>query len=174
MNNPIPVTNSEESGHAKLFPILLFIVSIAATLPIGLLENRHARRTTQTTTVLLQNLEKHQEDALEKLREYSQYSLQQADSEKGDKAERENKLHEAEAQALEAKKLTEQERERQESLPLKPKPWTSDVPIIMQVVVSLVLLSATLFVVLSKKYDAKDKHWAYATVGLIIGFWLRT
>jgi Tfp pilus assembly major pilin PilA len=171
MSKPMPVTDSGESGHAKLFPILLFIVSIAATLPIGLLENWHARKATRTTTVLLENLEKHQEDTLEKLREYS---LQEADSEKGEKGEREKKLQDAEAQALEARKLAEQEKQRQESLPLKSTPWTSDIPIVMQVVVSLVLLSATLFVVLSKKYDAKDKHWAYATVGLIIGFWLRT
>ena len=42
-----------------------------------------------------------------------------------------------------------------------------------QVVVSLALLAATLFVILSKRYAPKDKHWAYATVGLILGFWLR-
>ena len=43
----------------------------------------------------------------------------------------------------------------------------------MQVLVTIVLLTATLFVVLSNKYDAKDKHWAYATIGLIIGFWFK-
>jgi hypothetical protein len=43
----------------------------------------------------------------------------------------------------------------------------------MQVLVSIVLLAAALFVILSKKYDAKAKHWAYATVGLITGFWLK-
>lgn len=42
-----------------------------------------------------------------------------------------------------------------------------------QGVVSLALLAATLFVILSKRYAPKDKHWAYATVGLILGFWLR-
>jgi hypothetical protein len=49
---------------------------------------------------------------------------------------------------------------------------SADVHLAMQVLLSIVLLSATLFVVLSKKYDAKDKHWAYATIGLIVGFWL--
>jgi hypothetical protein len=43
----------------------------------------------------------------------------------------------------------------------------------MQVIVTIALLPATLFVILSKQYAAKDKHWAYATVGLIIGFWLK-
>jgi uncharacterized membrane protein len=45
--------------------------------------------------------------------------------------------------------------------------------VVMQILVSIVLLVATLFVILSKKYDAKDKHWAYTTIGLIIGFWLK-
>jgi hypothetical protein len=47
------------------------------------------------------------------------------------------------------------------------------VHLFMEVLISVVLLAATLFVLLSKKYDAKDKHWAYGTVGLIIGFWLK-
>jgi hypothetical protein len=43
----------------------------------------------------------------------------------------------------------------------------------MQVIVTLVLLPATLFIILSKRYAPKDKHWAYTTVGLILGFWLK-
>jgi hypothetical protein len=43
----------------------------------------------------------------------------------------------------------------------------------MQVAISLCLLVATLFVILSAKYDANSKHWAFATVGTILGFWLK-
>ncbi len=53
------------------------------------------------------------------------------------------------------------------------QPVSADVHLTMQVLISIVLLFSTLFVVLSKKYDAKDKHWAYTTIGLIIGFWLK-
>jgi hypothetical protein len=38
---------------------------------------------------------------------------------------------------------------------------------------STVLLLAALVVILSKRYAPTDKHWAYATVGTIIGFWLK-
>jgi hypothetical protein len=59
-----------------------------------------------------------------------------------------------------------------------PRPPTQgltaiDVRLGMQVVVSLVLLAATVFVIVSKRYVAKDKHWAYSTLGLVVGFWLR-
>jgi hypothetical protein len=36
-----------------------------------------------------------------------------------------------------------------------------------------VLLAAAVFVILSKRYDAKGKHWAYTIVSLIIYFWLK-
>jgi hypothetical protein len=43
----------------------------------------------------------------------------------------------------------------------------------MQALVTLVLLSASLLVILSAKYDPNSKHWAFATVGTIVGFWLK-
>src|SRR5487761_111495 len=43
----------------------------------------------------------------------------------------------------------------------------------MQVIISVGAGIASLFVILSKRYGPKDKHWAYGTVGIIIGFWLR-
>jgi hypothetical protein len=39
--------------------------------------------------------------------------------------------------------------------------------------VSLIVLSAALYVILSGKYPAKVENWAYATIGTVLGFWLR-
>ena len=36
---------------------------------------------------------------------------------------------------------------------------------------SVMLLGASLFFILAERYGPKDKHWAYGTVGTIIGFW---
>jgi hypothetical protein len=36
-----------------------------------------------------------------------------------------------------------------------------------------VLLSGALFVVLSKLYTPTDKHWAYGTIGTLMGYWLK-
>ncbi len=44
---------------------------------------------------------------------------------------------------------------------------------IMKPVISLALLCTALFVILSERYDPNSKHWAYATVGTITGFWLK-
>ena len=43
----------------------------------------------------------------------------------------------------------------------------------MQVVVTIILMLTCLFMVLSKSYDPNSLHWAYATLGTIVGFWLR-
>jgi uncharacterized membrane protein len=40
-------------------------------------------------------------------------------------------------------------------------------------VVSVVILVASLFVILSQRYTTADAHWAYAMVGTVIGFWLK-
>jgi hypothetical protein len=45
--------------------------------------------------------------------------------------------------------------------------------LLMQVLVTLVVLIACLFVILSKGYDPNSQHWAYGTVGTLVGFWLR-
>jgi hypothetical protein len=47
------------------------------------------------------------------------------------------------------------------------------VRIIMQVSVSILLLIGGLFVILAKRYRPSDRHWAYATVGTIVGYWLK-
>ena len=44
---------------------------------------------------------------------------------------------------------------------------------IMPIVVTLVLLVGSLFVILAKRYQATDRHWAYGTVGTIVGYWLK-
>jgi hypothetical protein len=44
---------------------------------------------------------------------------------------------------------------------------------IMQVAISLSLLGASLIVILSGQYDPSIKHWAFATVGTLLGFWLK-
>jgi len=43
---------------------------------------------------------------------------------------------------------------------------------VMQIVVSAAFGLPSLFIILSKRFAPKDKHWAYATAGIIIGFWL--
>jgi len=42
----------------------------------------------------------------------------------------------------------------------------------VQIGVSLFLGVPAIFMVLSKRYTAREKHWAYSTLGLILGFWL--
>lgn len=40
-------------------------------------------------------------------------------------------------------------------------------------IVYLAVLGASLFIILSKKYNADDKKWAYGTVGAILGYYLK-
>jgi hypothetical protein len=48
----------------------------------------------------------------------------------------------------------------------------SYVQMMMQVALSIIFTAASLFVILAARFGPKDKHWAYATVGTILGFWL--
>ena len=43
----------------------------------------------------------------------------------------------------------------------------------MQVAISLILLSASLYVILTPTFASGDKKWGFATVGTIVGFWLK-
>lgn len=43
----------------------------------------------------------------------------------------------------------------------------------MQIVVSLAVLAAALFVLLSKNYDEAYIKWAIGTIGIVVGYWLR-
>jgi len=54
-----------------------------------------------------------------------------------------------------------------------PKRRRKDVPPVMQVIISLMVLGAALLMIVSHDFDAKDKHWAYASAGVVLGFWLK-
>jgi hypothetical protein len=45
--------------------------------------------------------------------------------------------------------------------------------IAMPVVISVILFLTSLCVILLSTYQAEDKHWAYGTVGTLVGYWLR-
>ena len=42
-----------------------------------------------------------------------------------------------------------------------------------QVIVSLAILGAALYVLISKYYASNDTEWAYGIVGTVIGYWLK-
>ena len=42
----------------------------------------------------------------------------------------------------------------------------------MRVVVSVVVLGAALYIILSAEYPAETDKWAYGSVGTIVGYWL--
>jgi hypothetical protein len=44
---------------------------------------------------------------------------------------------------------------------------------VFTIIVSLIALLSALYVILSKKYPPKVEQWAYGTIGMILGFWLR-
>ena len=46
-------------------------------------------------------------------------------------------------------------------------------PLAAQLVISAVLIVAALFVILTKRYPAQDKHWAHGALGTVVGFWLK-
>jgi hypothetical protein len=47
------------------------------------------------------------------------------------------------------------------------------IPPSMQVLISLALLGASLYVILSRDYQQPQQNWAYGMVGTIAGFWLK-
>ncbi len=56
--------------------------------------------------------------------------------------------------------------DRAPSLPAEPELF------VMKAAISGVALLAALFVILTRRYELKDKNWAYGTAGTVIGFWL--
>ncbi|HJX84550.1 MAG TPA: hypothetical protein VJ723_09420 [Candidatus Angelobacter sp.] len=47
--------------------------------------------------------------------------------------------------------------------------WASETIELCRAVVILIVLTAALYVILSRKYPPKVEHWAYTTIGVIIG-----
>lgn len=45
--------------------------------------------------------------------------------------------------------------------------------VIVQIVLSVLLAALSLFVILSDRYGARQQHWAYAAIGVLLGFWLK-
>jgi hypothetical protein len=43
----------------------------------------------------------------------------------------------------------------------------------MQITVSLALLGAGLYVILSRQYTPADTNWSYGIIGTVIGSWLK-
>lgn len=53
--------------------------------------------------------------------------------------------------------------------------WTKEPPhgrFYMRIFISVVVLGACLYVVLSDRYPSDTAKWAFGTIGLIIGYWL--
>ena len=44
----------------------------------------------------------------------------------------------------------------------------------MQILVSIAILGAALFIILSDKFNAQNQHWAFGAAGTIVGYWLKT
>jgi hypothetical protein len=42
-----------------------------------------------------------------------------------------------------------------------------------KILITVPVLFAALFVILSRRYAASEKHWAYGAVGTLLGFWLK-
>ena len=45
--------------------------------------------------------------------------------------------------------------------------------LLMQAVVSLAVLGAALFIILTHGFGPDSKRWAYGTVGMVVGYWLK-
>ena len=48
-----------------------------------------------------------------------------------------------------------------------------NVKILSQIAVSVAMFPVGFYLALSKKYEPKDKYWAYGSLLAIIGFWLK-
>ena len=43
---------------------------------------------------------------------------------------------------------------------------------VMRVLITIVVLAAALYVILSRSYSGESEKWAFGVVGLVLGFWL--
>jgi hypothetical protein len=46
--------------------------------------------------------------------------------------------------------------------------------LIMQAIVSLFILGVSVFVISTNAFHPDGKHWAYASVGMVVGYWLKS
>lgn len=53
------------------------------------------------------------------------------------------------------------------------KDLTENVRQLVAPIISLIVSLASLFIILSKKYNAESEKWAFGTLGTILGFWLK-
>jgi hypothetical protein len=59
-----------------------------------------------------------------------------------------------------------------ESISLGDSPGWSLTKIQLQVGISVPIAIGALFVTVARRYCPKDRYWAYAMIGALIGFWL--
>jgi hypothetical protein len=45
--------------------------------------------------------------------------------------------------------------------------------LLMQAIVSLAALGAALFIILTHEFGPDSKRWAYGSVGMVVGYWLK-
>lgn len=62
---------------------------------------------------------------------------------------------------------------RRPSLREPPSQPSARVHLAMQVIVTVAVLGVSLFVLLWRGASDSNLHWAYATTGMILGFWLK-
>jgi hypothetical protein len=51
-------------------------------------------------------------------------------------------------------------------------PWMDYAPT-MQIVITFLLLTAALYLIVTRRFPIHEKYWAYATLGMLVGFWLK-
>lgn len=59
-----------------------------------------------------------------------------------------------------------------EAPPVNPAPGPN-LGLYMRILVSLVGMAGSLRVILVREYKAPEKHWAFGTMGIIVGYWFR-
>lgn len=45
--------------------------------------------------------------------------------------------------------------------------------LIMQAIVSLAILGASFFIIFTRGFGPDSKRWAYGSVGMVVGYWLK-
>jgi hypothetical protein len=56
---------------------------------------------------------------------------------------------------------------------MKEEQWHKRAKLFVPMIVSIAVLAAALYVILSKQYDDSYTKWAFGVIGVVIGYWLR-